>query len=403
MTAGAAPFPSSRIEAPPSSPTPEQTTTFWQRVGRETFSRLGAQLGAAWIGVLLFAAVFAPLLANTQPILVKVDGRWSSPLLHFLSPTDVILLSTFVAAVAAVFVRLFSAQTRVLALTVVTAIVIPIAYLFVHPPLTVDWQKYRDLERAGRLEVKVMTLVPYSPNDYQRDDPQAPLQPPSRKHWLGTESNGADVFSRMLHACRIALSIGLISTGIGVIIGVVIGGLMGYFVGRVDILGMRLIEIFEAIPPLFLLITFVAFFGRNLYIMMAIIGLTGWPGDARFIRAEFLRLRKQDFVQAAIASGLPLRSIFFRHLLPNGISPILVTVPFGVASAILYESTLSFLGIGLVEEPSWGQMLNQSLGVGGSFVWWIAFFPGLAIFLTVFAYNLVGESLRDALDPKLVR
>jgi peptide/nickel transport system permease protein len=164
---------------------------------------------------------------------------------------------------------------------------------------------------------------------------------------------------------------------------------------------MRLIEIFEAIPTLFLLIAFVAFYGRNLYIIMAIIGITGWTDEARFIRAEFLRLRKQDFVHAAVASGLPLRSILFRHLLPNGISPILVTTSFGIASAILYESVLSFLGIGLVEEPSWGQMLNQARGVGGSFVWWIALYPGLAIFLTVFTYNLLGEALRDALDPKL--
>jgi peptide/nickel transport system permease protein len=205
----------------------------------------------------------------------------------------------------------------------------------------------------------------------------------------------------MIHACRIALSIGVVSTGISVIIGVTIGGLMGYFAGRLDLFGMRLIEIFEAIPTLFLLITFVAFFGRNLYLIMAIIGITGWTDEARFIRAEFLRLRKQDFVHAAVASGLPLRSILFRHLLPNGISPILVTTSFGIASAILYESVLSFLGIGLVEEPSWGQMLNQARGVGGSFVWWIALYPGLAIFLTVFTYNLLGEALRDALDPKL--
>jgi peptide/nickel transport system permease protein len=171
----------------------------------------------------------------------------------------------------------------------------------------------------------------------------------------------------------------------------------------VDLFGMRLIEIFEAIPTLFLLVTFIAFFGRNLYIMMAIIGVTGWTGEARYIRAEFLRLRKQDFVHAAVASGLPLRSLLFRHLLPNGISPILVAATFGLASALLYESVLSFLGIGLVEEPSWGQLLNQALGVGGTFIWWIAIFPGLAIFLTVFAYNLLGEALRDALDPKLIR
>ncbi len=205
----------------------------------------------------------------------------------------------------------------------------------------------------------------------------------------------------MIYACRIALAIGIVATSISLVIGIVVGGLMGYFVGRVDILGMRFIEIFEAIPTLFLLITFVTFYGRNLYIMMAIIGLTGWTGSARYIRAEFLRLRQQDFVQATIAAGLPLRSILFRHLLPNGVSPLLVSASFGIASAILYESVLSFLGIGLIDEPSWGQMLNQALGVGGYFVWWIALYPGLAIFLTVFSYNLLGESLRDALDPKL--
>ena len=137
--------------------------------------------------------------------------------------------------------------------------------------------------------------------------------------------------------------------------------------------------------------------------MMAIIGLTGWTGDARYIRAEIsCALRSQDFVQAAIASGLPLRSILFRHLLPNGLSPLLVTTSFGIASAILYESTLSFLGIGLVNEASWGQMLEQARGVGGSFVWWIAAFPRIAIFLMAFAYNLIG-ALRDALDPKLIK
>ena len=178
---------------------------------------------------------------------------------------------------------------------------------------------------------------------------------------------------------------------------------MGYFVGKVDILGMRLVEVFEAIPTLFLLISFVAFFGRNLYLIMAIIGLTTWTYDARFVRGEFLRLRNQDFVQAAIAAGLPLRSIIFRHMLPNGLAPVLVSASFGVAWAILYESILSFLGLGLVDEPSWGQLLNQALGSGGTFQWWVAIFPGMAIFLTVFAYNLIGEALRDALDPRLVQ
>jgi peptide/nickel transport system permease protein len=376
--------------------------SYWQQVVYDTFRRTGARVGFTWILILCFCAVFAPLLANTQPILVKVGGKWSSPMLHFLTPPDVILFVLTAALVVAVlFFRRTSVVRRSLAILIVLALTTPLAYCFIHPPLTVDWQKYRDLERSGQIQYKLMAPLPYSANDYLRDFPDAALKPPSIYHPLGTEINGGDVLSRMLHACRVALTIGLISTGISVIIGIAIGGLMGYFVGRVDLIGMRLIEIFEAIPTLFLLITFVAFYGRGIYIMMAIIGITGWTGEARFIRAEFLRLRKQDFVHAAVASGLPLRSILFRHLLPNGISPILVTSSFGIASAILYESVLSFLGIGLVEEPSWGQMLNQARGVGGAFVWWIALYPGLAIFLTVFSYNLLGEALRDALDPKL--
>jgi peptide/nickel transport system permease protein len=192
-----------------------------------------------------------------------------------------------------------------------------------------------------------------------------------------------------------------LSTGIAICIGVIIGGLMGYFSGWVDLLGMRLVEVFSSIPTIFLLITFVAFYGRNLYLMMIILGLTGWVGYAVFTRAEFLKLREQDFVQAAIACGLPLRSVLFKHMLPNGVTPVLVSASFGVAGAILTESTLSFLGLGLVEEPSWGQMLNQARGQGGVFTWWMAIYPGFAIFFTVFAYNLVGEALRDAIDPQL--
>jgi peptide/nickel transport system permease protein len=177
---------------------------------------------------------------------------------------------------------------------------------------------------------------------------------------------------------------------------------MGYFVGIVDLIGMRIVEIFGAIPTIYLLLTFVAVFERNIYLIMFIIGVTGWVDNARFVRAEFLRLRGQDFVQAAIAGGLPLRSILFRHLLPNALAPLLVSVSFGVASAILYESILSFLGLGVpVGDPSWGQLLNQAVNAGGGFYWWLAVFPGLAIFLTVLAYNLVGEAFRDATDPRL--
>jgi peptide/nickel transport system permease protein len=273
----------------------------------------------------------------------------------------------------------------------------------VNPPANVVLSQYREAAAAERVEWQVLPPLAYSPNDYQRDvlsargvDPR--LNPPSGAHPLGTDEGGADVLSRMIHATRIALAIGLIATGIAVFIGIVVGGLMGYFSGLVDLIGMRLVEVFSAIPVIFLLIMIVAFYGRNLYLMMTIIGLTGWVGYALFVRAEFLKLRKMDYVQAAHACGVPLWSVLFRHMLPNGVTPVLVLASFGIASAILTESTLSFLGLGLVEEPSWGQMLNQASRAYGQ--WGLTIFPGLAIFLTVFAYNLVGEALRDALDPK---
>jgi peptide/nickel transport system permease protein len=408
MTAGAASFPPELTPMAPDAAAPPsagaegpRARTYWGQV-LQYVSRSGrARAGMVWIAFLLAVALFAPLLANSQPLLLKEDGRWSSPAARAFTAVD---YGCFAVACASMFAALFrgtSLAVRTLFVIGFTMVVVVLAAIFTHPPETVDWQRYRDLRRAGQIQWELLAPLPYSPNDYQRDNPEARLNPPSWSHLLGTETNGADIMSRMIHASRIALSIGLISTGISVIIGITIGGAMGYFAGTVDILGMRLIEIFEAIPTLFLLITFVAFFGRNLYIMMAIIGLTGWTDEARFIRAEFLRLRNQDFVLAAIAAGLPLRSVLFRHLLPNGISPILVTSSFGIASAILYESTLSFLGLGLIEQPSWGQLLNQALDVGGTFTWWIALFPGLAIFLTVFSYNLIGESLRDALDPKI--
>jgi peptide/nickel transport system permease protein len=220
---------------------------------------------------------------------------------------------------------------------------------------------------------------------------------------LGITDGSADLLSNMIYATRIALSIGFISTGIAVTIGIAVGGLMGYYGGLVDLLGMRLTEIFQAIPTLLLLLCFVAAFEPNLYVMMAIIGLTSWVGYAHFVRAEFLSLRDRDFVHAARAAGIPTHSILFRHMLPNGLTPVLVSASFGVAGAILIESTLSFLGIGLKGEASWGGLLSQAQSEGGSFYWWIALYPGMAIFLTVFAYNLIGEGLRDALDPKLLK
>lgn len=372
-----------------------------RRVLREVLLRWGARLGLAWIGLLVVIAVLAPVLANSHPLAVLQDGVWSSPMLRHLTAADTTLLGMLVLALLMTLVP----GSRLLRLGIWVGASVAaglLSFWLVSPPTLVVYEQYREAESEGLYERVIRAPIPYSAKDYLRDFADTGLEAPGadadRRHWFGTDENGADVLSRMIHATRIALSIGFIATGIALAIGVVLGGLMGYFSGIIDMIGMRLVEIFEAIPTLFLLLTFVAFFGRSLYLMMLIIGLTSWSGYARYVRAEFLRLRQQDFVQGAIAAGLPLRSILFRHMLPNGMAPILVAASFGVASAILAEATLSFLGLGLVDDPSWGQMLNQAVQ-SSTFNWWMAAFPGGAIFLTVFAYNLIGESLRDAVDP----
>ncbi len=379
--------------------------SYGKKVIRDVFSRLGAKLGLAWIAVIAFVAIFAPFLANSHPLLLSFNGQLSSPALRFLTSGDVTILGVFICVVVLYFLRL-SFTKNIAVLTVVGGSIALLSAVFVNPPQLTVYEQYRVSEATASYDWVIRAPIPYSPKDYIREQGdtglEAPLSDEHRIHLMGTEENGADVLSRMIHASRIALAIGFIATGIAMFIGVILGGLMGYFSGIVDMIGMRLVEIFEAVPTLFLLLIFVAFFERSLYMMMVIIGVTSWPGYARYVRAEFLRLRQQEFVQAAIVCGLPLRSILFRHMLPNGMAPILVAASFGVASAILAEAMLSFLGLGLVDEPSWGQMLNQSVQ-SSTFNWWMAAFPGGAIFLTVFAYNLIGESMRDAIDPHMKR
>ncbi len=227
---------------------------------------------------------------------------------------------------------------------------------------------------------------------------------PGPRFVLGTDAFGQDALSQMLHACRLSISIGLVSTGLAVLIGVTMGSLMGYFGGFLDLALYRVVEVFMAVPLLFLLIVAAGVLPdhlRTTYTMMAIIGCFTWTGAARFTRAEFLKLRSQDFVQSARAVGLPLRSVLFKHMLPNGVTPVLVEASFGVAFAITIEATLSFLGLGPVDQASWGRLLASAYNQVGTFQWWLAVFPGAAIFFTVLSYNLIGEALRDAIDPKL--
>lgn len=384
----------------------------------ETWRRWGARLGITWIFGVAIAGVYAPLIASSHPLLIQQDGALSSPWLKHLTATDLTLMLSVPIGLILFFIG-GSILTRWIAWAGIAIMIMVLGTQFLDPPSTVVYEQYRVGQQNGTMQVVLRTPIVYSPNDRLTDrytsDPDKPWWAGGENdHLLGQDRRNQDMASRMIHASRIAIAIGFISTGLAAIIGILIGAPMGYFGKAADLVGMRLVEIFEFIPQLYLLLIFSAFFPgdypeilpgiqiHRIYLIMGIIGLTSWTGYARFVRAEFLKLSKQDFVLAARASGLPLHSILFRHILPNGLTPVIVSASFGVASAILSEATLSFLGLGLIEEPSWGQLLNNAMS-SGTFLWWIALFPGLAIFLTVFAYNLIGEALRDAIDPRTVR
>lgn len=225
--------------------------------------------------------------------------------------------------------------------------------------------------------------------------------PWDKPHWLGTDELGRDVLCRMLWGGRVSLSVGIVAVAIYVSIGIVVGAFAGYFRGIVDLAISRVIEVVICFPAFFLILTIVALKGPGLFNIMVIIGLTGWTGIARLIRGEFLRLVDQEFVLAGRALGYSPWRLIFRHILPNAMAPVLVSATFGVAGAILTESSLSFLGLGItVPTPSWGGILSS----GRDAIFrapWMIWFPGLAIFITITCYNLVGEALRDASDPRL--
>lgn len=227
------------------------------------------------------------------------------------------------------------------------------------------------------------------------------LQSPGLAYPLGTDDLGRDVMTRILYGARISLLVGFVAVGIATLIGIFVGALAGYYGGWVDAVIMRFVDIMLCFPTFFLILAVIAFLEPSIWNIMIIIGLTGWMGVARLVRAEFLSLRERDFVLAALALGGSDLRIIFRHILPNALSPVLVSATLGVAGAILTESALSFLGIGVQPPtPSWGNMLiagKQTLGTA----WWLSAFPGLAILVTVLGYNLLGEGIRDALDPRL--
>lgn len=322
--------------------------SYWGLVGRQFRKNRMALPALAVVLFLFFVAVFAPFLAGDVPIYLNMNGK---------------------------------------------------TYWFpnVHPYealRAVDFTQWR----PGPGDMALYPPVPFSP---YHSDLMVRLDGPNRYHWLGTDDRGRDVLSRLIWGTRISISVGFIAVGIAVSIGIVIGAIAGYYGGMVDVAAQRLMEIMMCFPTFILILSLIAFLPPSIYNIMIIIGITGWTGAARLIRGEFLRLRESDYATAARATGLSDRRIMFRHLLPNSLSPVLVSATFGIAGAILTESALSFLGFGVPPPTaSWGELLSQSQRYVDR-AWWLIIFPGAAIFTTMTAFNLVGEGLRDAMDPRL--
>ncbi|WP_421900603.1 ABC transporter permease [Maridesulfovibrio sp.] len=241
-------------------------------------------------------------------------------------------------------------------------------------------------------------LTPYDPNTLNVDHL---LQGPSATHFFGTDALGRDVFARMLYGGRVSLWVGFVAVGISTAIGLALGLAAGYFGGLVDEIIMRGVDVMLCFPSFFLILAVIAFLEPGLTNIMIVIGFTSWMGVARLVRAETLSLRKRDFVQASRLAGAGPIRIMLTHILPNAITPVLVSATLGVAGAILVESSLSFLGLGVQPpDPSWGNLLMDGKEVL-EIAPWLSIFPGMAILLTVLGYNLLGEALRDILDPRL--
>lgn len=388
---------------------------YWGWVAARLFRPLLVRLCAAYLAVLVLIALLVPLMANGQPYTCIVPATASHaamrdyPLFRDLSSVDWILLVVAGALAAQAVVMSMSRRLagpqrmmrRRIGAVVITGITIIAGSLIAalhHNRL--DAVNYRSLARHGLITHAVFPPVPWGYAEMEPLSKGLINQFPSRRHWLGTDGDGRDELSRLLWGARIAMGVGFVSQIIALAMGIVVGALTGYFGGIFDIILMRLVEMVESIPTFFLILTFVAVYGRHILDIMVIIGVTGWTGYARLLRAEFFRIRNLDYVLAAQGTGMPLWRVLFKHMLPNGVTPVLVSAGFGLAGAVTIEASLSYLGVG-VQPPtaSWGSMLNSAGNPATVFRWWQALGPGMLIFITVLAFNLFAESLRDAIDP----
>ncbi|MBN2654189.1 MAG: ABC transporter permease [Nitrospirae bacterium] len=274
--------------------------------------------------------------------------------------------------------------------------------------LAIIWRRFRKnrLALAGLIVILTLSaaaifapvISPYEPT---KIDVYNVLSLPSISHPLGTDELGRDVLSRMIWGSRASLKVGFIAVGIAIVIGTLVGAIAGFYGGRIDSLLMRFVDIMLAFPSFFLILAIIAIVEPSISTIMIVIGITGWMDVSRLVRSEFLTLKERDFIAAAKVAGAGDARIIFKHILPNAMSPVFVAATFGIAGAILTESGLSFLGLGVQPpEPSWGNILTSGKN-NLTVAWWLSVYPGLAILITVLSYNLIGEGLRDSLDPRL--
>ncbi len=389
--------------------------SYWRVVLDRSVRPLLVRASLAYIALLLFLAVFVPFIANAHPysiMLKNPTGGYSHayPLFADLTTTDINMLLAGAGLLVCISMRLLIPPSAAngtrnwrrtgILWAVGLTLTGCLAVTYLHHNF-LDSRDYRQLLRTGQAKAAIMAPIPWGYATMEPLEKDLVNKRPMPGHLLGTDGLGRDELARLLWSARVAMGIGFISQFIALAIGILVGAIMGYFSGVMDILGMRLVEIVESVPTFFLILTFVATFGRSITLIMIILGITGWTGYARLLRGEFFRIRSLDYVTAAHASGAPLWRILFRHMLPNGLTPVLVSASFGLAGAVTIESSLSYLGVGVrPPTPSWGQMLNAAGNPATVFRWWQALGPGMALFLAVLAFNLAGESFRDAIDPR---
>ncbi|MHC5021444.1 MAG: ABC transporter permease [Planctomycetota bacterium] len=343
---------------------PEASPGYWKKVFRRFRRHRTGLVGLAIFVLLLLLSIFSPLLAGNQPIACSYKGK------------------TYFPAVVDVFHKIPGGS-----------------YLYSKPkPFRFPSFDAKRQITSAKGEWAVWPWIPYGPNEV---DAEIRLEPRDAKHTLGTDDVGRDVASRMIHAAAISIQVGFISMGIATLIGLFVGALAGYAGGWVDVVVSRLIEIVMCFPTFFLILSILVWLPPSIYNVMIVIGLTAWTGIARYVRAEFMRLKTLDYAIAAQALGASGFRIAFRHLLPNSLAPVLVVVTFGIAGAILTEAALSFLGFGVMPpQPSWGNILSQAyenLRTAPHLIWP----PCIAIFISVLGFNLIGDAFRDVTDPKL--